>query len=38
MYGFNYEYRTECKSEAEAEKLADNIRGLGFEAEVIKIE
>jgi hypothetical protein len=36
MYGTTGEYRTEYTSEAKAEKAADNIRGLGYEAEVIK--
>lgn len=36
MYGTTGEYRTEYSSEAKAEKAADNIRGLGYEAEVIK--
>lgn len=36
MYGTTGEYRTEYSSKAKAEKAADNIRGLGYEAEVIK--
>ncbi len=36
MYGTTGEYRTEYSSEAKAEKAADNIRCLGYEAEVIK--
>ena len=36
MYGTTGEYRTEYNSEAKAENAADNIRGLGYEAEVIK--
>jgi hypothetical protein len=36
MYGTTGEYRTEYTSEAKAEKAADNIRGLGYDAEVIK--
>jgi hypothetical protein len=38
MYGTTGEYRQQYKSKAKAEKAAANIRGLGYEARVIKIE
>ena len=38
MYGTTGEYRTEYNSEAKAENAAANIRGLGYEAKVIKNE
>lgn len=38
MYGTTGEYRTEYKSKVKAERAAANIRGLGYEAKVIKNE
>lgn len=38
MYGTTGEYRTEYKSKVKAERAAANIRGLGYEAKVVKNE
>ena len=38
MYGTTGEYRQQYKSKVKAERAAANIRGLGYEAKVIKNE
>ena len=38
MYGTTGEYRQQYKSKVKAERAAANIRGLGYEAKIIKNE